>query len=434
MNDDDELVERVRASLHEHAARVPDEQAVWGEARLRPLYDDGDHGDERPAGRRPSRSLVALAVAASLVVVLFAVRRPGRTHVQPTAVSTSTSIVAPPSSTSVAPSPASSAPARPGFQPISVTFVSTDHGWALGTVPCEEGCFAVEETTDGGRSWIRHQTFGVMGSSFFSKAKAVGIRFADDQRGWIYGQGLMETSDGGATWHESAALDIADQETISSFETGGGQVFALVTQRTPDARVRLLQSKLGSGTWTETYSASGTSPSALAVQQGTARFAVSSATGDQLVTVRGAAAPVSTTPPCADPVASVASHGAGDVAVVCAQAVPTAHKSVLVSHDGGATFQPVTELPYLGYVVAATMADARTIVVAGSEGSLVRSFDDGSTWTTSAVDPASGGATWPELGFTTEQQGVAVVDTADGSQLLLTTDGGHSWKPVSFPG
>ena len=50
----------------------------------------------------------------------------------------------------------SSAAAAAPFDPYSVTFVSLERGWALGTAPCALAahCIALRETTDAGRSWF----------------------------------------------------------------------------------------------------------------------------------------------------------------------------------------------------------------------------------------------------------------------------------------
>jgi photosystem II stability/assembly factor-like uncharacterized protein len=42
--------------------------------------------------------------------------------------------------------------------------------------------------------------------------------------------------------------------------------------------------------------------------------------------------------------------------------------------------------------------------------------------------------TWSDLGFTGPTQGIAVVHLEDGGELLMTTDGGHSWNPIDFYG
>ena len=48
-----------------------------------------------------------------------------------------------------------SVPASSRFHPLSVTFVSLDTGWALGTVPCKSAgaCLSLVKTTDSGRDW-----------------------------------------------------------------------------------------------------------------------------------------------------------------------------------------------------------------------------------------------------------------------------------------
>ena len=110
-------------------------------------------------------AVLALAVAA---VVLRSGEVPG--------VGTSPSASVPPSSAAtqqaVVPTPAISLPPSPtlvptpvptnlidknvplGFRPMSVTFVSADQGWVLGSAPCSTGrCPVIAHTLDGGRTW-----------------------------------------------------------------------------------------------------------------------------------------------------------------------------------------------------------------------------------------------------------------------------------------
>ena len=64
---------------------------------------------------------------------------------------------APPSATPTA-SPAATGPAGgpvpAAFKPVSVTFISTQTGWALGTATCAHPpCTSLVRTRDGGRTW-----------------------------------------------------------------------------------------------------------------------------------------------------------------------------------------------------------------------------------------------------------------------------------------
>jgi photosystem II stability/assembly factor-like uncharacterized protein len=75
--------------------------------------------------------------------------------------------------------------------------------------------------------------------------------------------------------------------------------------------------------------------------------------------------------------------------------------------------------------VGATVSGTNSVNVA-----LEMTFDNGASW--HAVYRQAGGG-WLELGFTTVQQGVAIVLGAwHANTMLFTTDGGRHWAPVSF--
>ena len=79
---------------------------------------------------------------------------------------------------------APAAPVAAGFAPLSVTFVSAQVGWVLGTAPSGDGTrLAVAHTTDGGTTWSQGPapavTFGTGGA-----ANGARIRFADPADGW----------------------------------------------------------------------------------------------------------------------------------------------------------------------------------------------------------------------------------------------------------
>jgi photosystem II stability/assembly factor-like uncharacterized protein len=75
------------------------------------------------------------------------------------------------------------------------------------------------------------------------------------------------------------------------------------------------------------------------------------------------------------------------------------------------------------------------IVVAGfgSDGvSLLATFTGGATWTTVYHRHGDSGAI--DLGFTTSSQGVGILSEGQRGSLLMTFDGGHSWRPVPAAG
>ena len=82
-----------------------------------------------------------------------------------------------------------------------------------------------------------------------------------------------------------------------------------------------------------------------------------------------------------------------------------------------------------------TSPSPSVIVVGGSDATgaiLVGTYDGGRTW--SVVAPL-GAVSIADLGFTTTSQGVVVTAPADGpASLLMTRDGGQTWRPVPMTG
>ena len=145
------------------------------------------------------------------------------------------------------------------FAPESVTFISTQTGWVLGTAPCASGrsCLALRETTDGGRDWSARvlpaalvatadRRIGGVAAEFYANGDANGrlnVRFADARDGWIYGglavpvgkarsgiiavePALWSTHDGGVTWRKQS-LPGFPNGSIFDLEAGAGTVHLL---------------------------------------------------------------------------------------------------------------------------------------------------------------------------------------------------------------
>jgi photosystem II stability/assembly factor-like uncharacterized protein len=181
--------------------------------------------------------------------------------------------------------PALAAPANSSFHPLSVTFVSLDTGWALGTVPCKGAgaCLSLVKTTDAGHSWTaeplpgklvaaagRTVTNGVpKGSAGFVRLPAalygagygygLGVRFADPEDGWIYGSlplsasseqpVLWSTHDGGATWHQLSVGATAPYSLILDLEAAGGSAYMMVVGQGGSYSVSVESTPVSSDNW-----------------------------------------------------------------------------------------------------------------------------------------------------------------------------------------
>jgi hypothetical protein len=91
-------------------------------------------------------------------------------------------------------------PVPPGTTATSVTFVSPETAFVLGTAPCvHRPCTAILQTRDRGRSW-RGMPAPPEPVSAPLGVGLWGLRFADARRGYAYGNGLWETSNAAASW------------------------------------------------------------------------------------------------------------------------------------------------------------------------------------------------------------------------------------------
>jgi hypothetical protein len=336
-----------------------------------------------------------------------------------------------------------------GFVPLSVTFVPVDVGWVLGTVRCGSGrCLALAHTTDAGATWVDLGSPRVPGEPLRLPASAgaatrldLGVRFAAGGHGWIYGDVdgraiLWATDDGGQTWAAQSLPDVGTGIAIDALETNDGLVQVVVSSAAP-AAVRLLTWNILSGSW----SVSGTTLPAAAdgavqlVLQQTSAWVLDDAGGRLL----GAASYDLTTQswhrwgitPCGGGAAQVASAVASDVLAVCDPGSGSA--SFVSSADGGDSFRAVEALP-AGLVSQEIAAAGGTTVVVGGrqagqgviELGSVGSDGWGRAWSSPTFTDVR------QLGFESTDQGVAIVDSGSGAEMLMTRDAGTSWAPVNF--
>ncbi len=138
------------------------------------------------------------------------------------------------------------------------------------------------------------------------------------------------------------------------------------------------------------------------------------------------------------PESSVAVMAPDGLALLCIGQGFTGHtvKTVYTSGDLGATGVK-TGVPGTagdGGTIAAANRSQLVIATASAPSWLYYSGDGAAQWQTAVTEP-DGGQGWADLGFTTASDGVVIHGPAArgfAGQLLLTGDGGLTWRRVSF--
>jgi hypothetical protein len=352
-----------------------------------------------------------------------------------TPASTTSTVTAPPGG-----------PVPGGFAATSVTFVSPEEAFVLGTAPCAKApCTSIVRTLDRGVSWrgLPAPVVSLGSEQANTTGPAVwGIRFANPEDGFVFGNGLWETSDGGEQWTSAAAPG----GSIESLEVIDDQVLALTAVCKPNGECAqigtLVRRPLAGGPWQEV--ARVTDPGAIATL---ARVAAVLDGTSVIVTANGGLSTVTRAAPCAtvgvSSPAAVAVTGPDGLALECAggAAAGSVQKTVYVSDDLGAHWQEAGSPGPGGDPDGLSAGSTAQLVAAAASGGsiLYYSGDGGAQWST-AFSAGDGGLGFNDLGFTTASDGVVVYgpvqsdDNAEGrpGRLLLTSNGGASWQPVSY--
>jgi len=463
---DDELIERLRRTLRHHASTVSSSNDAWDDH----VHDSADtiasglHS--RGSGWWLPAAVVAAAVAATALFVVVRSPSPHTSKVRFAASPPKATMAATVPTLSTRPPPTEALPAAvstipkagpqgdavpAGFSPVSVTFVSLKTGWVLGTAQCgARRCTSLLRTVDGGATWA-----GIPAPNTTLSQSAGGpgishIRFANLEDGWAFGPEIWATHDGGAHWHQLTIKGVQPGSAVVALEAAGGVVHADILG---GPSLSIATSAVNHDGWavapTTVPVGAGPVPSAQLVLQGGTGWLLEN---DRIV-VGGARLDhgrwVAWQPPCSksNGSATLAASSATNVVAVCDEGAwgppsPPATR-VYSSSDGGVTFHQAATLPAeysAGGVVASPAAGV--IVVGTYRGAtqvtappavLVASFDGGASWVSVATFDATGA--WADLGFTSPTQGVAVLASSFGSApgtLVMTTDGGHTWKPLAF--
>ena len=339
----------------------------------------------------------------------------------------------------------SGGPVPIGFAARSVTFVSTEEAFVLGTAPCVKApCTSILRTLNRGASWRGLPAPVVpLAAPFEVTGPAVwGIRFANPSDGFVFGNGLWETTDGGERWTSAASPG----GSIVSLEVIDGQVLAIAAACTASGGCgqtgTLERRPLAGGAWQAVAQVS--VPGAIATQ---ARVAAVLAGDAVIVTGNGGISTVDHSGPCStasiEAPVSIAVTGPNGLALLCAGngAAGSVDKTVYVSDDLGAHWTKAGSPARGGDPEGLSAGSTSQLVVAAASGAsmLYYSADGGAQWTTAYYE-GDGGLGFNDLGFTTPADGVVVYGPAlsdDNAEsrpgwLLLTSNGGASWQPVSF--
>ena len=340
-------------------------------------------------------------------------------------------------------------PVPAGFAATSVTWVSPEEAFVLGTAPCAHApCTSIARTLDRGAGWTALPAPAVpVGAPAQGSTPVVwGIRFATPEHGFVFGDGLWETTDGGARWSRVTA----PFGSVLSLAIVPGRVLALVARCTPGGgclRHGFLASRpLSGGIWTGVANAAVTRAidpdDLIATQAGVAAAVV----GIDVIVIRPGQLGFTLHPvPClpSAPAPSVAVTSVTGLAILCTGGAYTGHmiKQVYVSDDDGAhwTLAGAPSPDGDGGTIAATTTGQLAIATASAASWLFYSPNAGTSWQI-VNQQDDGGQGWADLGFTTATDGVVVHGPADSDgnstqrpgQLFLTDDAGATWYQVSF--
>jgi photosystem II stability/assembly factor-like uncharacterized protein len=328
--------------------------------------------------------------------------------------------------------------AKVPFQVQQLSFGDALHGWALGTVSKgQRNYMMLARTTDGGATW--HYLPFQNPSLANATADAWHISLENATTGWLYGNQLYRTDDGGQTW------TLGSLQSVIALASSGRSVWAVINPLCllSTCAANLEVSTDGGVTWNSIPgSMVGVEAQIVRVSPNVGwilswQAVEGRAPSGLTVTHDGGVTWQTLTTPCA-PATSFSDRMAAiddmTIWVVCGSqpGAGEQEKQLITSTDGGRHWNFPPNPPLGGYVGNLALS-APTSGVAGwlamGRGPLYMTTDGGRTWSPAdlrgaEVGPAGSGEI--EVVFTDPLHGWAATST----EIFRTSDGGRQWTGV----
>jgi len=348
-------------------------------------------------------------------------------------------------------SAAAGGPVPRGFVGASLSFVSVDEGWVLGTAPCaHRPCTVLLRTLDGGARWRGVPAPVAPLDVQSTQAAAVStIRFADARHGFAFDPGLWVTGDGASHWHRVRVLAGLRRFLVLSLEpTRDGTVYALVARATPgdgpSGPLMLLRAALHASAFTLVGELPPEGTGAGSQDLVSAGAGVYVASGSRLLSFGPVGRHSRPLPSKATP-CELASSNAQALLAICGEGVASGSmgdREAFGTTDGGAHW---TRLPDPGKgdgydtegVAETTTGHAVIATISGAASGLLATVDGGRRWQLALSYRSSGASGFADLGFENDLNGSviyqpAVYGASAHGILLRTSDGGRSWHHVPY--
>ncbi|HEY5334766.1 MAG TPA: hypothetical protein VIJ71_01950 [Mycobacteriales bacterium] len=359
-------------------------------------------------------------------------------------------------------SPSSPAPAPVSqlFAPAAAWFVTSDRGWAVGTVPCHSGvttlCVTMVGTSDGGGHWtsLTPPPFLDLADPYHHavfRMTTGGDGLLSDGRP---GAPLWSTHDGGSTWDRLVLPGAAADAEIGDIALDGASAYVVVGDR---AGQQVFTGPVhGSALHVTGPALTGTDGAVDLTAVGGRAWVLSSpglpGQVPRLWRTSDGSAWTATPVPCvAGATGRIAAIDSAHVVLGCQDEPrgPDAEKAFFTSPDGGLTFAPGAHLAPDGYLQSIAAPSTTVVIAAVSSDNdlLVRSGNATSSFVVSFASQVDGnGQGLYDLVFPDSTHGfvvlgdsgayaVAVASGVEGvppPRLLTTGDAGGHWTQLSI--